>query len=109
MFDWVLNTPLNFVLQLAGLGEWNKLRGKSKMKLRDNKRTHNFPKTSFEGPLREVLRTSSKRRPWKVGLDPRLQIRTSSGWSNRIFKGRSVVAGGKRPRDVLGTNIYRLG
>ena len=79
------------------------------MKSRDNKRTYNLPKTSFEGPLREVLRTSSKRRPWKVDLHPGLQIRTSSGWSNRIFQGHSAVAGGEHSRDVLGTNTYRLG
>ena len=33
---------------------------------------------------------------------------TSSGWSNRIFRGRPGDVGGTRPRDVLRTNIYRL-
>ena len=48
---------------------------------------------------------------------PRRQIRTSSGyqfrtslgWSNRIFRGCLEDIGGGRPRDVLGTNICRLG
>ena len=40
---------------------------------------------------------------------PGRQIETSLGWSNRIFRGRPGVVGAGRPRDVLGTNICRLG
>ena len=35
------------------------------------------------------------------------QIRTSPGRSDRIFRRRSGDVGGKRPRDVLRTNICR--
>ena len=37
------------------------------------------------------------------------QIRTSPGWSNWIFMGRPGDVGGGHSRDVLGTNVFRLG
>ena len=40
---------------------------------------------------------------------PGRQIETSLGQSNRIFKGRPGDVGWGRPRDVLRTNICRLG
>ena len=40
---------------------------------------------------------------------PRRQIGTSPGRSNRIFRGLPGDVGGERPREVLGTNICRLG
>ena len=40
---------------------------------------------------------------------PRRQIGTSPGRSNRIFRGLPGDVGGERPREVLETNICRLG
>ena len=62
----------------------------------------NFPGTSLERQIRTLpghyIRTSSGR---QIGMSPRR--------SNRIFRGRPGDSGGECPRDVLGTNIYRLG
>ena len=67
-------------------------------------------KTSSESP-----QSMSMGRYFRTSL--RHQIRTSSGqqigtsplWSNRMFRGRCGDVGQGRPRDVLGTNICRLG
>ena len=40
---------------------------------------------------------------------PKSQTRMSSKWSNRISRGRPMDVGGGHPRDVLGTNICRVG
>ena len=45
----------------------------------------------------------------QIGPSPRCQIEISLGQSNRIFRGSPGDVGGARPRDVLGTNICRLG
>ena len=45
----------------------------------------------------------------QIGTSPGFQIRTSPGRSNRIFRGLPGDVGGERPREVLGTNICRLG
>ena len=92
--------------------------------------THIVPKTCFEDPLGNVLRTSwgcpesaYEGRPLNVrlgrpldvisgrqiGTSPRRQTRMSSKWSNRISRGRPVDVEGGHPRDVLGTHICRLG
>ena len=79
--------------------------------------TPHRPKTSFEGPLGEVLRTSwgrpesaSQGRPLNVTLGVHwtsfqgLSItsdRGALGWSNGIFR--------VRPVEVLGTNIWLMG
>ena len=42
-------------------------------------------------------------------MSPELQLVTSPGWSNRIFRGHPGDVRGGHPRDVLGTNICRLG
>ena len=59
-------------------------------------------KTSFE----RHFRTSSGR---QIGTSPGRQIGTSPGRSNRNFRGHPGDVGGGRPRDILGTNICRLG
>ena len=62
----------------------------------------NLPRTSLEGQFRTSpghhFRTS-----------PGRQIGTFQGWSNRTFRGRPGNVRGGGPRDVLGTNICRLG
>ena len=45
----------------------------------------------------------------QIKTSPGRHFRTSVGRSNRIFKGCPEDVGGKRPPDVLGTNICRLG
>ena len=45
----------------------------------------------------------------RLGASPGHQIRTSPGWSNRIIRGRPEDVGGGCPRNILWTNIYRLG
>ena len=75
--------------------------------------SNNFSKKSWkkfwtpsEGPLGDVLGTFQINLP---GTSLKRQIRTSPERSNRIFRGRPVDVGGGRPRDVPGTNIFRLG
>ena len=62
----------------------------------------NLPGTSLE----RQIRTSPARH---FRTSPGRQIGTSPGLSNRIFRGRPGDVGGRRPRDILGTNIRRLG
>ena len=72
---------------------------------------HIVPKTCFEGPVGDILRTSW-RRPESTSQGTSLegQIRTSSGrhfrtspgLSNRIFRRRPRDAAGVRPRDTWG-------
>ena len=45
----------------------------------------------------------------QIRTSPRCQIWASPCWSNRIFRGRPEDTGEGRTRDVLGTNICRLG
>ena len=45
----------------------------------------------------------------QIRTSPRRQIGVSPGRSNRIFRGCPGDVGGGHPRDVLGTNICRLG
>ena len=113
---------LSIELLLYGFGQSNKFRKKNKKKFRDIQQITNIvPKTCFEGPLGDVLRTSwgrpestSQGRPVDVRFgrpldiisgrpqDVRLgrQIGTSPGCSNRIFRGRPGTLEG----DVLGTS-----
>ena len=58
----------------------------------------NLPRTSFERQIRRPLDVISGH-----------QIGTSPGRSNRIFSERPGDVGEGRTRDVLGTNICRLG
>ena len=44
-----------------------------------------------------------------LGMSLGLQVRTSTGWSNRIFREYSGDVGGGRWSDIHGTNIFRLG
>ena len=70
----------------------------------------NLPGTSLERQIKTSpgrhFRTSPGR---QIGTSPGRQIETSPGRSNRIFRGRLGDVGGGCPRDVLGTNICRLG
>ena len=45
----------------------------------------------------------------QIRTSPGHQMGTSPGRSNRMFRGHSGDVGRGRPRDVLGTNICRLG
>ena len=69
----------------------------------------------FDGLLGDVLRTSWGRPEIRTSpgrhfrTSPERQIGMSTGWSNRIFRGRPGDVGRERPRDVLGSNICRLG
>ena len=56
----------------------------------------------LETSLEHQIKTSPGRH---FRLSPGRQI----GTSDRIFRRRPGDVGGGRPRDVLGTNIYRLG
>ena len=69
-----------------------------------------LPGTSLECQIKTSpgchFRTSPGR---QIGTSPRCHIVPSPERSNRIFRGRPGDVGGGRPRDVLGTNICRLG
>ena len=70
----------------------------------------NLPGTSLERQIKTSpgrhFRTSPGR---QIRTSPGRQIGTSLGQSNRIFRWRPGDVGGGHPRDVLGTNICRLG
>ena len=62
----------------------------------------NLPGTSLE---RQIKKSPGQH----FRTSPGRQIRTLPGRSNRIFRERPGEVGWGRPRDVLGTNICRLG
>ena len=45
----------------------------------------------------------------QIGTSSGRQVGTSPVWSNKIFRGHPRDVGGGQPRDVLETNICRLG
>ena len=70
----------------------------------------NLPGTSLKLQIRTSLGRHFRTSPGRqIGTSPGRQIRTSPGRSNRIFRGCPGDVGGGRPRDILGTNICRLG
>ena len=80
-------------------GQSNKFQKLNKKKFGDfQQMTPHRPKTCFQSRHQDVFETP-----------PQRQFRTCLGQSNRVFRGRPVDVGGGRPRDVLGTNICRLG
>ena len=90
-FHWVLNTLR--VLKCSQIDLVNQVSSQRKVE-----KHFVHPSENSEGPLGDVLGMSLKR-----------QIRTSPRRSNRIFRGSPGDAGGGRPRDILRTNICRLG
>ena len=70
----------------------------------------NLPGTSLEGQIRTSPGRHFRMSPGRqIGTSPGRQIGTSPEWSNWTFRGRTGDVGVGRPRDVLGTNICRLG
>ena len=62
----------------------------------------NLPGTSLERQIRTSCGHHFRMSPERqIGTSPGCQIGTYPGWLNRIFR--------RRPQDVLGTNICRLG
>ena len=80
-----------------------------------------FNRISSERKVKKRFRRhfrTSKKKIWchfrtspgcQIRTSPGRQIGTSPGGSNRNFRGRPRDVGGERLRDVLGTNICRLG
>ena len=91
---------LSIELILDRFRQSNKLRTKSKEKFRDIQQM--IPNRSSD-----VFSRSSS--GYHLKTSPGRQMGTSSGWSNRIFRGLPGDLGGGQPQDVLGTNIYWLG
>ena len=115
MLDWVINTPRSIALALEK---------KVKLNLRSyNRQVYIVLKTFSKALSRDVLSLSTKILPWEVdsgrpsdvksgcpiSMSPRHQMGTSPECSNRTIRGRFVDLGEGTPRDVLGTNIWRLG
>ena len=70
----------------------------------------NLSGTSLERQIRMSPGCHFKTSPRsQIGTSPGRQIETSLGQSNRILRVRPAGVGGRRPREVTGTNICQQG